>query len=394
MPLLRRAFGRGRPPPVPPPRPEPPRAGCGGSARLLLHAGVERPRPRPRPRTPSAVREARHSICAQERERASGLDHGSREGEEEAGTQVQLPRPRAVCGAPLPATTWSTFRSMSVITHSRGPTQSRGGARGANRDVDTKTAAPPRPGARSPLHPEHLHTQHVQCVLRRECRPNEARSVVPPRRDSSKFLQRMEVVVEVGRGSLGSLSDRCTQDRAPLPHHATRGRASVTALVRDQFVSTSAFRLTPSPLHLSHTPHRQSYQPSHSPPHVKILHPPQLNMAGRPMDQLIPVMAKLEDVFGAVGLDSQIRLPQVVVIGSQSSGKSSVLEGLVGRCVRAGCGRGRARAGRRGRGGRGESGSRVRRDFLPRGAGIVTRRPILLHLHNIPTRLGAFDEGA
>jgi dynamin 1-like protein len=45
--------------------------------------------------------------------------------------------------------------------------------------------------------------------------------------------------------------------------------------------------------------------------------------------------------------------PQVVV-GSQSSGKSSVLENIVGR------------------------------DFLPRGTGIVTRRPLVLQLINIP----------
>lgn len=44
----------------------------------------------------------------------------------------------------------------------------------------------------------------------------------------------------------------------------------------------------------------------------------------------------------------------VVLHGSQSSGKSSVLESLVGR------------------------------DFLPRGSGIVTRRPLVLQLHNIP----------
>jgi len=44
-------------------------------------------------------------------------------------------------------------------------------------------------------------------------------------------------------------------------------------------------------------------------------------------------------------------LPQIVVVGGQSSGKSSVLEAIVGR------------------------------DFLPRGAGICTRRPLVLQLH-------------
>lgn len=71
------------------------------------------------------------------------------------------------------------------------------------------------------------------------------------------------------------------------------------------------------------------------------------------METLIPVINQLQDVLNAVGSD-EIDLPQIVVVGSQSSGKSSVLESLVGR------------------------------DFLPRGSGIVTRRPLVLQLHNIP----------
>lgn len=73
------------------------------------------------------------------------------------------------------------------------------------------------------------------------------------------------------------------------------------------------------------------------------------------MDQLIPIINKLQDVFNAVGSES-IELPQITVIGSQSSGKSSVLENIVGR------------------------------DFLPRGSGIVTRRPLILQLINIPSQ--------
>lgn len=69
------------------------------------------------------------------------------------------------------------------------------------------------------------------------------------------------------------------------------------------------------------------------------------------MEDLIPVVNKLQDVFSAIG-QSPIDLPQIVVIGSQSSGKSSVLENIVGR------------------------------DFLPRGTGIVTRRPLVLQLYN------------
>ncbi|KAJ2470215.1 Dynamin- GTPase protein, partial [Coemansia sp. RSA 2320] len=71
------------------------------------------------------------------------------------------------------------------------------------------------------------------------------------------------------------------------------------------------------------------------------------------MDKLIPTVNKLQDVFNTVGQD-EIDLPQIVVVGSQSSGKSSVLENIVGR------------------------------DFLPRGSGIVTRRPLVLQLVNVP----------
>lgn len=71
------------------------------------------------------------------------------------------------------------------------------------------------------------------------------------------------------------------------------------------------------------------------------------------MEQLIPVVNKLQDVFHAIGTPP-IDLPQIVVIGSQSSGKSSVLESIVGR------------------------------DFLPRGVGVVTRRPLILQLFNVP----------
>ncbi|XP_066446317.1 dynamin-1-like protein isoform X2 [Eleutherodactylus coqui] len=70
------------------------------------------------------------------------------------------------------------------------------------------------------------------------------------------------------------------------------------------------------------------------------------------MEALIPVINKLQDVFNTVGSDV-IQLPQIVVVGTQSSGKSSVLESLVGR------------------------------DLLPRGTGIVTRRPLILQLVHV-----------
>ncbi|ODQ66063.1 hypothetical protein NADFUDRAFT_46605 [Nadsonia fulvescens var. elongata DSM 6958] len=73
------------------------------------------------------------------------------------------------------------------------------------------------------------------------------------------------------------------------------------------------------------------------------------------LEDLIPLVNRLQDlVFNTIGSDT-LDLPQVVVVGSQSCGKSSVLENIVGR------------------------------DFLPRGTGIVTRRPLILQLINIPT---------
>ena len=104
-------------------------------------------------------------------------------------------------------------------------------------------------------------------------------------------------------------------------------------------------------------------------------------------EDLLGVVNKLQDlVFNTIGNDS-LDLPQIVipatpqrsqdrraslrdllticqvVVGSQSSGKSSVLENIVGR------------------------------DFLPRGSGIVTRRPLVLQLINVPSERDDKPEG-
>ncbi|XP_015243933.1 PREDICTED: dynamin-2 isoform X4 [Cyprinodon variegatus] len=75
-------------------------------------------------------------------------------------------------------------------------------------------------------------------------------------------------------------------------------------------------------------------------------------MGNRGMEDLIPLINKLQDAFSSIGQSVNLDLPQIAVVGGQSAGKSSVLENFVGR------------------------------DFLPRGSGIVTRRPLILQLVN------------
>ncbi|KAL6495577.1 hypothetical protein OROGR_030140 [Orobanche gracilis] len=79
------------------------------------------------------------------------------------------------------------------------------------------------------------------------------------------------------------------------------------------------------------------------------------------MENLISMVNRLQracTALGDHGDESALptlwdALPSIAVVGGQSSGKSSVLESIVGK------------------------------DFLPRGSGIVTRRPLVLQLHRI-----------
>lgn len=74
-------------------------------------------------------------------------------------------------------------------------------------------------------------------------------------------------------------------------------------------------------------------------------------------DQMMILTKKMIEIRGIlqrVGQSSTLTLPSIVVIGSQSSGKSSVLEAIVGHA------------------------------FLPKGSNMVTRRPIELTLVNTP----------
>lgn len=78
------------------------------------------------------------------------------------------------------------------------------------------------------------------------------------------------------------------------------------------------------------------------------------------LENLIGVVNKLQDAFANLGAGFNLDLPQIAVVGGQSAGKSSVLENFVGR------------------------------DFLPRGSGIVTRRPLILQLTHSQQEYGEF----
>lgn len=52
------------------------------------------------------------------------------------------------------------------------------------------------------------------------------------------------------------------------------------------------------------------------------------------MESLISIVNTLQDTFSQIsGIDFNIDLPQIAVVGGQSAGKSSVLENFVGRLV-------------------------------------------------------------
>ncbi|CAJ2507647.1 Uu.00g088330.m01.CDS01 [Anthostomella pinea] len=75
-------------------------------------------------------------------------------------------------------------------------------------------------------------------------------------------------------------------------------------------------------------------------------------------------MIEIRNILARVGQSSTLTLPSIVVIGSQSSGKSSVLEAIVGH------------------------------EFLPKGTNMVTRRPIELTLINTPDSNAEYGEFA
>jgi len=73
-------------------------------------------------------------------------------------------------------------------------------------------------------------------------------------------------------------------------------------------------------------------------------------------------MIEIRSILQVVGQSNALVLPSIVVIGSQSSGKSSVLEAIVGH------------------------------EFLPKGSNMITRRPIELTLVNTPDAHAEYGE--
>ena len=80
------------------------------------------------------------------------------------------------------------------------------------------------------------------------------------------------------------------------------------------------------------------------------------------MMTLTKKMIEIRSILQTVGQSNVLTLPSIVVIGSQSSGKSSVLEAIVGH------------------------------EFLPKGSNMVTRRPIELTLVNTPDAQAEYGE--
>ncbi|MED6265543.1 Dynamin- GTPase protein [Characodon lateralis] len=56
-------------------------------------------------------------------------------------------------------------------------------------------------------------------------------------------------------------------------------------------------------------------------------------MGNRGMEDLIPLVNRMQDAFSAIGQNANLDLPQIAVVGGQSAGKSSVLENFVGRAA-------------------------------------------------------------
>ncbi|KAG5281592.1 hypothetical protein AALO_G00074080 [Alosa alosa] len=103
-------------------------------------------------------------------------------------------------------------------------------------------------------------------------------------------------------------------------------------------------------------------------------------MGNRGMEDLIPLVNKMQDAFSAIGQNANLDLPQIAVVGGQSAGKSSVLENFVGNPLQR-WGITMLKV------------MRVVEGLLPSGFG-TTSPPLVLQLINCPTgkKFTDFDE--
>lgn len=69
-------------------------------------------------------------------------------------------------------------------------------------------------------------------------------------------------------------------------------------------------------------------------------------------ESLIKTLNNIQQVLAQYKLNNTLEIPQIIVVGCQSVGKSSLLEQLIGK------------------------------EFLPKGEGIVTRTPIMIQVVN------------
>lgn len=76
-------------------------------------------------------------------------------------------------------------------------------------------------------------------------------------------------------------------------------------------------------------------------------------MTSERFEDLISKINSLQNICAASKISLNLNFPQIIVVGSQSSGKSSVLESIIGR------------------------------EILPRGTGLITRRPLIIQMNKL-----------
>lgn len=150
-----------------------------------------------------------------------------------------------------------------------------------------------------------------------------------------KLPEWMRQIYDVGEGSSSSSSGGGPTGGGPPPNQSRAAAAAVAG-------TGAAFGYTQSPEADERTGEQSARDDQ--------------------MMMLTKKMIEIRNILQVVGQQSALILPSIVVIGSQSSGKSSVLEAVVGH------------------------------EFLPKGSNMITRRPIELTLVNTPDAQAEYGE--